>query len=400
MPIDDLQPTSEKGVFFRTEAGRKNGIKPDRQFVIVYKLGGKKYRGVIGWESEGHRVSAAHDKIREFRRNHRNGHGPVSLAEERELAERQRREQELAESARPTFAFLWREYSKTLSKSLGSDKANFKHYLATIADKTPDELVSLDIERIRRNLLKKKRSQQTVKHVLTLINRLVNFGLSQSPPLCPPLKFKIKSPRFDNTKTETLTPDEHRRLLVAIETDLASDPWTGRAMLLALTMGLRKGELLRLQWRDVDLDFGFCELRDTKSGKTHRVPINEAARQIFKKIPRTANPFVFAGRTDDNGHHHPRQNFQKGANRISKAAQLPEGFRPFHGLRHHFATTLANAGTPLYTLQRLLTHSTPAMTQRYAHLTDNSLREASETAGQLVTAASATDTSNTMNGDH
>ena len=76
---------------------------------------------------------------------------------------------------------------------------------------------------------------------------------------------------------------------------------------------------------------------------------------------------------------------QKALRRIREAAGLPKTFRPLHGLRHAFASRLASSGAvDMYTLQKLLTHKSPVMTQRYAHLRDESLRKASELAGTLV----------------
>ena len=75
-------------------------------------------------------------------------------------------------------------------------------------------------------------------------------------------------------------------------------------------------------------------------------------------------------------------------NRIKKAAGLPAKFRPLHGLRHAYASMLASSGhVDLYTLQKLLTHKSPQMTQRYAHLADDTLKRASNVAGDLVTGA-------------
>ncbi len=60
-------------------------------------------------------------------------------------------------------------------------------------------------------------------------------------------------------------------------------------------------------------------------------------------------------------------------------------FRALHGLRHVFASMLASSGqVDLYTLQKLLTHKSPTMTQRYAHLRDQALRQASDLAGNLI----------------
>jgi site-specific recombinase XerD len=70
---------------------------------------------------------------------------------------------------------------------------------------------------------------------------------------------------------------------------------------------------------------------------------------------------------------------------IRKEAGLPKDFRPLHGLRHVYASMLASSGqVDLYTLQKLLTHKSSVMTQRYAHLRDEALRRASDLAGDLI----------------
>jgi integrase len=75
----------------------------------------------------------------------------------------------------------------------------------------------------------------------------------------------------------------------------------------------------------------------------------------------------------------------KQVNRIKSQAGLPKDFRALHGLRHVYASMLASSGqVDLYTLQKLLTHKSPAMTMRYAHLRDETLRRASDLAGDLI----------------
>ena len=64
---------------------------------------------------------------------------------------------------------------------------------------------------------------------------------------------------------------------------------------------------------------------------------------------------------------------------------LPKDFRPLHGLSHYYATMLASTGkVDMYTLQKLLTHKSPQMTQRYAHLRDEALKGASDSARELI----------------
>jgi integrase len=152
---------------------------------------------------------------------------------------------------------------------------------------------------------------------------------------------------------------------------------------MALFTGMRRGALLNLQWNDLDFERGFITLRGdvAKKQKTETIPINDQARAILNQQPRTSSPYVFPGRFDDK----PLSNIRKPMlKRLKEKAGLPESFRPLHGLRHAFASWLASSGkVSMYELQKLLTHSSPQMTQRYAHLHDDSLRKASGVAGAL-----------------
>lgn len=115
------------------------------------------------------------------------------------------------------------------------------------------------------------------------------------------------------------------------------------------------------------------------------IPLNDSTKDIFKNIYRNnENPFVFPGRKKDGHLTNCRESFK----RIAKAAELPAGFRPLHGLRHVYASMLASSGqVDMYTLQKLLTHKSPLMTQRYAHLRDDTLKRASALAGDIINAA-------------
>ena len=148
---------------------------------------------------------------------------------------------------------------------------------------------------------------------------------------------------------------------------------------MALYTGMRRGELFKLKWQDVDFDRGFIRIVGPKGGQDQTIPLNAAARRVLEAHPRTCE-YVFPG--EDGGQ---RVTIQKALRRIREAAGLPASFRPLHGLRHAFASRLASSGlVDMYTLQKLLTHKSPMMTQRYAHLRDGALRKASELAGSLV----------------
>ena len=149
---------------------------------------------------------------------------------------------------------------------------------------------------------------------------------------------------------------------------------------MALFTGMRAGELFRLKWDDLDFERGFINIRDPKGGQDQKIPLNEPTRQLLDAHPRTESPFVFPGR---NGNQ--RISLTDVSRRIRAKAGLPKDFRPMHGLRHVYASTLASSGqVDMYTLQKLLTHKTPTMTQRYAHLRDETLKRAAELAGDLL----------------
>jgi integrase len=149
---------------------------------------------------------------------------------------------------------------------------------------------------------------------------------------------------------------------------------------LALFTGMRRGEIFKLQWDDVDFRRGHITIRNPKGGKDAVIPMSEITRALLESIPKNNSPLVFP--THDGKQHVTVQN---AARRIRAAAGLPKEFRPFHGLRHVFASMLASSGKiDMYTLQKLLTHKSPLMTQRYSHLRDEAIKRAADVAGDII----------------
>jgi len=297
----------------------------------------------------------------------------------REKTNKEIRKEEEALANRWTIARLWEEYKRQNPiKGLAQDESRYLRYIKPrFVEKEPSELASLDVDRLRLRLQREK-SPQTVKNTLALLRRIVTFGAKKG--LCQGMGFVIQMPaRIQNVKTEDLSDEELTRLLAALDND--PDIQITNLMRLVLCTGMRRGELFRLQWRHIDYDRGFIEIVDPKGGPNQKIPLNDAAREIFLSHPKTSgSPFVFPGRGGKQ-----RVEIRKAANRIKKAAGLPDDFRPLHGLRHTYASMLASSGkVDLYTLQKLLTHKSPEMTQRYAHLRDRALRDASELAGDII----------------
>jgi len=342
--------TRYPGVFFIVNRGK------EKVYYIMYRKGGKQIEEKVGKQFADDMTPARASGVRADR------------MQGKSLSNSDTRQKEAQETSDWSVGSLWNEYSTTLRNPRPDINRWNKHLKTKFSKKKPKDLVKIDTDRIRTNLLK-SRSPQTVKHVLALLRRILNYGIKQGH--ISPLAFKIEMPRVDNAKTEDLTPDELERLLRVLE----ESPHTRAAsiMKIALFSGMRRGEIFKLKWTDVDFQRGFICIRDPKGGKSQDIPLNANTRDVIEAIPNNGE-FLFPSRAKS-GH---VSNISKHANAIKKAARLPDDFRPMHGLRHLYATLLANSGkVDMYTLQKLLTHKSPEMTQRYAHLRDEVLKKAS-----------------------
>jgi integrase len=191
----------------------------------------------------------------------------------------------------------------------------------------------------------------------------------------------------ENKRRRYLTGAEISRLSAALA-ELA-DQSAANAIRLLLLTGARRGELLAAKWADVDLETGtWCKPGATTKQRTeHRVPLSAAAAQLLTEMQAQAaddTEWIFPAR---GGGHRPHIN--EAWIRVRKAAKLP-GVR-LHDLRHTYASVLVSAGLSLPVIGSLLGHSTPVTTHRYAHLTDDPLRAATERASAIITGKAPAD---------
>jgi integrase len=149
----------------------------------------------------------------------------------------------------------------------------------------------------------------------------------------------------------------------------SDDPLIYPMTILAMNTGCRAGELLGLDWRDINFKRGTALLAKTKNGDRRMIPVTGHALEVLKEL--------------------------RGDGRIGKVFPAPEGATKykhyetfnavmeeadirdfkFHDLRHHAASQLAIAGVPLNQIAHLLGHKTLEMTKRYAHLCDDTVND-------------------------
>jgi integrase len=368
--------TDYKGVYYR-EATRLGGKGIEKIYYITFKKDGKVHEEKVGRQYADQMTPARAASYRAERIEGKR----LSRKQIREQAARKKKETE----DKWTLDCLWDEYeaSRPNNRSLATDMSRYEKYLKpTFGKKEPKDIIPLDVDRLRLKL-QKDLAPQTVKHILNLLTWIVNYGVKQN--LCDGISFHIKKPTVNNIKTEDLNPEQLKRLLKALEAD--SNIQVRNIMKLALFTGMRRGEIFNLKWSDIDYHRGFIWIRGPKGGQDQKIPMNDSARKLFESHPRTKSPYIFPGQNGKK-----RKTVQIGANKIKKAAGLPKDFRPMHGLRHVYASMLASSGqVDMYTLQKLLTHKNPIMTQRYAHLRDETLKKASNLAGFIIEQASKID---------
>lgn len=282
---------------------------------------------------------------------------------------------------------IWTEYDDAHKDRACAkpDASYFAYILPELGDKIPADIVTLDLERLRRNLAKTKSSRtgrtlsaQTQKHVLALLRRMLRWAADMDH-IEAPSHLKFRFPSVDNEKTEFMSQDQLEAYLKALDEEPDQDD--AAFFRLALFTGIRKTALLNLQWPDVDLENGYLTLRGdvAKNDKTQTVPLSDAALEVLKGITRRESPHVWPGA--DGG---PREGFTRMGRRLRQKAGLPKDFRPVHGLRHHFASHLASSGASLYEVGTLLTHGDISVTKRYAHLTDDALKRAASLVNDMV----------------
>ena len=173
---------------------------------------------------------------------------------------------------------------------------------------------------------------------------------------------------YSRIRKVKMLPENNRRLRFLSEQECSvlvksCAPHLKPIVVMALNTGMRRGEILSLEWdKHVDLKHGFILLSNTKNNTRREIPINQTLAAELKRIPmHLTSPYVF---TDNQGRRY--KNVRKSLATALRKAGIKDFL--FHDLRHTFASHLVMAGVDLTTLKDLLGHQSLDMTLRYAHL--------------------------------
>jgi integrase len=240
-----------------------------------------------------------------------------------------------------------------------------------LADVTPpllaeyrDKLTSEPVTR-KGQINPGKRSSSTVVRYLAALSHAFTIGVKEwqwveSNPLQ-----KVTKPKEPRGRVRFLSDLERERLLTACRE--SSNPDLYPAVVLALSTGARKTEIMGLRWPQVDLSRGVITLEETKNGERRVLPLAGAALEIMrerKKARHIATDLVFPGQNI-----HKPIDLRTPWETALKQAEIVD-FR-WHDLRHSAASYLAMSGASLAEIAEVLGHKTLAMVKRYSHLSES-----------------------------
>lgn len=283
-------------------------------------------------------------------------------------------------------------YAQKRKASIKHDLSTFNNHLRYslgqkhLEDLTPELVENWKYDQRGRNY----RVSTVNKHVF-LLNRLIflakDWGyVSRNIHM---VRSTDKLPEGD-FKQYFLAADEIERLLKACQA--SRNPYLASFVELLLLTGARHGEALGARLEDINLAHGVWIVPKSKSGRSRKIVLNGRAKHVVAKIKKIsqavpAEPYEKGFLFLNPKTKRPYKSFHVPWAEARDEAELPHV--RIHDLRHTFASILINAGATLYEVQTLLGHSTPQMTQRYAHLSRNTLHEKSELVSNFMSEMSA-----------
>jgi len=236
-----------------------------------------------------------------------------------------------------------------------------------LADITPALIVQCRDELLTGQTIRnKQRSPATVVRYLAALSHAFTIAVNEWQWIDDSPMRKVKKPIEPRGRVRFLDDGERATLLKLCHESPNKTLYT--CVILALSTGMRQGELMGLQWRDVNLDDGFLILHETKNGERRRVALAGLALELLRnhaEVRRIDTPLLFPSPTK------PQQPIDLKKAWLNALAKADIQDFHWHDLRHCTASYLAMNGASLAEIAEVLGHKTLAMVKRYAHLSDS-----------------------------
>lgn len=271
-------------------------------------------------------------------------------------------------------------FIKTYKRSWNSDVSTLRvHLLPALGDRKLDSIKRSDIFALQQQWIREGKAPGTINKYVVLLRYVFNLAIRWEVPgvTVNPAK-DVALLQVDNKRQRFLTADEAQALIEAVRN--SQNPVLESIVSMLLITGARKREVLDARWEDIDWQRRLWKIPKTKAGKARYVPLSAAALELLesRRLPSGRSGFIFPNPKTDK----PFQSVFYSWDTARKQAGLDD--LRMHDLRHSFASFLINGGRSLYEVLQLLGHSNSQMTQRYAHLAHETLLDASDVAGGLI----------------
>ena len=299
-----------------------------------------------------------------------------------------------AEAKKYTIAELIKEYQEEVTDK--NPKARSQKFQLEYWKNEIGHLVLADVTKKVLNSKKKEllkgltptgnvRAPATVKRYLAALSQAFTYAIDELELLNENPVSKVPKPKEPRGRVRYLSKDEEidgevmegekTRLLKACQK--SENPYLYTVVVLALSTGMRQGEIMNLKWSDVDAVQGRITLFDTKNKESRAVTLTGKALELVKEHKklhrRIGMPMLFPSKTGyimkDGVKVGKAMNLRKPWVKALKEAEV-EDFH-FHDLRHTAASYLAMNGATLHEIAEVLGHKTLAMAMRYTHLSES-----------------------------
>jgi integrase/recombinase XerC len=212
---------------------------------------------------------------------------------------------------------------------------------------------------------------RSIQHAKRVMHNFCNWCMKRGFLLTNPVA-AVEWPKVSETQPDVMTSDELTGLLARVQ-----EPWARSLMLFLAYTGLRRAEMARLRVQDVDRAQASIWVQGKARAQAHPIPADALPALDLLLVGAGPEDYVIPGSTERSRRNRIAETFRFWQKKLEEPRLHP------HALRHSVATILLRQGVGAATVQRFLRHSSFAMTQRYVHLVESDLRQA--TAGLSIT---------------
>lgn len=321
-------------------------IKSENYFADYYTVGGKRQRQSLGTTNK-----------------------KVATIRYAGMLEKQKQARDLLSNPTPKIVDFEIRYNAFLSAERRPGTISCqKHALRVLKEINPNitylsQITPLALQAVKEALIKRDKHAAGINRILRALKTMMR--LAEKWQMIAPQQWQAVSRMRENSKrVEWHTEKELEQMLKLM-------PAWKTEILLGARAGLRRGEMANLKWQDIDYEHNQIWIAPDKTPKGRYVPLSPQLKKYLQSLKHGKDQYI----VQVNGECARKNKYFFSAAYIKDAARA--GFDShLHKLRHTFASHLVQKGVDLYTVSKLLGHSSIKMTEIYSHLAPATLQAA------------------------